>query len=386
MPDRNRSVDLARTPVAIPPDAITQFAAQDDISDFAPTMKGGAEAAGALAVASADQNLALNGGFEEGVGTWVPFNGATTLSIATTHVSEGAQALRCQPDGTDLSCGARSVLFALPIEAQAIGLAFDVYFQRVSSTDPRKFAEIRFYDDTGAQVGDQALTEFSPIADSVFETISIDIPVPDGATQVQVWKVGVESFSGINMPVTEAVVIDNFVIQVVPIFVGLARGAGWFDGGIFGLMLDSSNLTDTTWLGLPLGSYKEWGVGIGLGEGVRFYKEPSWAGLNLGIEVSISGRIVNGSAATRTVDVKVEISLDDGSTWIAGDSVRINLAAAGGANSIPVTRNLLIKRLASAVTTSIVGRASFTQINGVGSDCTANDGYMVVRVAPVRGS
>lgn len=383
MPDRSREVDTSRTPETAPPDAIEQFAPQSDISDFAPTMKGGADAgSGVMSVAGSTENLLVNGGFEEGIGDWTPWSAGTSLSIATAHVSEGVQGLRLLPVAGTNNVQATSGFIAIPLSVEAVRVSVDVYFARVTTPDPRKSLVLRFYDDVGVTVGEKVSSGFIPIADSVFETLTLDAPVPAGATQFQIDQVGVWNLTT-ALDAAEAAVVDNCIVQPVPILRGLIQGSGSFPGGVFGMQADALNLTDTTFGG-ALGGYYPWGA-ISPADYVILWREPSWGGLNFAIEAGLTGRVVNAAAAARTVDVQVWISIDGGSTWDASKKVRANLAAAPGANSIPIARTHFIKALGSNTSVAIMARAVFTQINGTPGDCTANDGFVVLKVFPIAG-
>lgn len=382
MPDRVRAQNTKRTPSADIPDTIAMFGAQQDIADFAPTMKGGLAAGEADLTIGDGENLQLNPDFEEGIGDWTAMAAPTTLALTTALFTNGTQGLKLIPDGTDLSVGARGAVMGLPQDTTAIAMSFDVYFHQTVTADPRKFAEVKFLDDAGVQVGLLALSDFTPIAFDTWEAVILTSPVPVGATQFQLWKCGVESFAGSNIAVAEYAVIDNFDVIAVPVFTGLVQGAGGFASGIFGLDADNHSLTDTSFTS-GLGVYQEWGTGI-WPERVSFFKEPSWEGLSFYVEGRVEGRISNLVAAQRANHVRVDISLDNGVTWVLGNVIGFNVGGAAGANAVTVSWSNATRVSGSAVAIAIQIRAVFTQNNGVGNDTTALDGQMFGRITPVK--
>lgn len=379
MADRERYQDTNRTPTAVPADALAANTALLDLSDFAPSLKGGLAGGNQDLVVGTGENLVHDGGFEEGVGTWVAGNAATTLSVTTAHSTEGSQSLKLTTDGTDQTVMAQSPTIAIPDGTAALSVSCDTFFNRVSSTG-NKFGAIYLYDATGALLTDSAvLTRFTPSGFSEFRTVAFTVPVPANAAQF-ILQFGNQSSSG-NMVVGESALVDNVQVVALPVFGGLTKGTGWFPGGINCLSVVKVALPDTPFTS-GLGVFQAWNAGGGTGR-ITFNKDATWQDLTISVEGVLYGRVTNAAAAQRTARVRVDISTDNGATWNAGDVLSFNIDPVGGSNQATVSYPNIITVLASDVVDAILVRAVFTQTNGIGNDCSGVDGVLTGKLYPV---
>ena len=223
MPDRVRDPNQNRTPSQDIPDALNIFGAQQDIADFAPTMKGGLDVGESALRISSGANAVSNGGFEEGIGTWTPQTASTTLAIQTgVLITEGSQSLKLLPDGTDITVGTLTPKLTIEDGVGELRVAFDVRFHSVVN-DGLGVAFVWFYDINDVFMS-VVIADAISLASDTWQTMYLDAPVPPGAAQF-VFSMRVDSADPSSLlTVNEYAIIDNVIATPSTLLEGMLRG------------------------------------------------------------------------------------------------------------------------------------------------------------------
>lgn len=375
MPDRIREPELTRTPTQDIPDSLNMFGAQQDIADFAPTMKGGVDVSEGALTFDGEENLLHNGSFEDGIDGWNDITG--TLSSDESLFTDGVASAKMLPDGVSTDTYYNGSIFDLPANASALRVSAEMRVAAVTTPMEARLI-IDFYDADSVQVGAQWYTVYAPLT-AAFQTFAGQCRVPAGAARA---RMSVRTTAATAPGVLEAIYTDNCIVTNLPTLDSVHHGTGAFEHGIHGLMADSVSLTDEAFAS-TIGTYQEWGTSAAA-ERVRFVKDATWDGLSLTIEVNAYGRVSNTAAAQRSINARLDLSYNDGASWDAGYVFQYNIGATGGHNNIAVAWGRLSKVLAANVTTAITARVMWAQTNGAISETVTHEGYVIVKMFPGR--